>query len=104
MKVLRIGYQLEDVELVEITGDLESFQRLVGGYIEPCAPLELQMKGIELLANEEGLLRHLPYNENLYPFFFVGDMVAVGVGEENFEELTQEQCDFLSQWLGHLGE
>lgn len=104
MRVLRIGYQLEDVELVNISGDLESLQKLVDGYIEPCAPLELQLEGIELLANEEGLLRHLPFNENLFPFFFVGDLVAVGVDEDSFTSLTMEQCDFLSQWLGHLEE
>ena len=104
MRVLRIGYQEEDVEFVNITGDLESFQKLVGGYIEPCAPLELQMEGIELLANEVGLLKHLPYNENMSPFFFVGDLVAVGVGGEEFISLTPDQCDFLTQWLGYLGD
>lgn len=102
MRVLRIGHQEADIELLNITGDLKSLQNLVDGYIEPCAPIELRLEGIELLANEEGLLRHLPCNENLFPFFYVGDLVAVGVDDEEFTSLSQDQCDFLTKWLESL--
>ena len=33
---------------------LGALQRLVDGYIEPCAPISLRERGIELLCNEEG--------------------------------------------------
>lgn len=83
-------------------GALHDLQALVGGYIEPCAPVELRQRGIELLCNEEGLLRQLPVNINLFPFFFVGTLVAVGVSGENFVSLTPEQETYLKKWLESL--
>lgn len=80
-------------------GALHDLQALVGGYIEPCAPVELRKRGIELLANEEGLLRQLPVNINLFPFFFVGPLVAVGIGDEDFVSLTPDQEEYLKYWL-----
>lgn len=83
---------------------LRSLQDIVGGFIETCAPLELREQGIELLANEEGLLIHLPYNNNLFPFFFVGTLVAVGVDREDecFVSLLPEQEAYLKKWLENL--
>lgn len=83
-------------------GNLYDLQDMVGGYIEPCAPAELRAKGIELLCNEEGLLRQLPVNINMFPFFFVGTLVAVGVSGENFVSLTPEQESYLKKWLENL--
>lgn len=83
-------------------GNLYDLQALVGGYIEPCAPVELKKKGIELLCNEEGLLAQLPVNINMFPFFFVGTLVAVGVSGENFVSLTPEQESYLKKWLEAL--
>lgn len=81
---------------------LRSLQFLVDGYIEPCAPPDLRGQGIELLANEEGLLRKLPINWNMLPFFFVGVLVAVGIGEDDFISLTPEQEAYLKKWLEGL--
>lgn len=81
---------------------LRNLQTLVGGFIEPCAPVELKKRGIELLANEEGLLRHLPCNINLFPFFFVGTLVAVGIGDEDFVSLTPEQEEYIKKWVEDL--
>jgi len=83
-------------------GALHDLQAMVGGYIETCAPAELRAKGIELLCNEEGLLRQLPVNINMFPFFFVGTLVAVGVSGENFVSLTPEQESYLKKWLENL--
>lgn len=83
-------------------GALHDLQDLVGGYIEPCAPVELRQRGIELLANEEGLLKQLPVNINLFPFFFVGTLVAVGVSGEDFVSLTPDQESYLKSWLKNL--
>ena len=82
--------------------NLYHFQALVGGYIQTCAPAELRARGIELLCNEEGVLSYLPVNENLYPFFYVGQLVAVGVDGEEFVSLTDAQADFIRLWVQHL--
>ena len=106
MKVMRIGVELGDNELVEIPATpydrLKALQHLVDGWIEPCAPLELKDQGIELLANEEGLLIGLEPNENLYPFFLVGQLVAVGVYAEDFGSLSDDQVAYLTRWLSAL--
>lgn len=81
---------------------LYHLQSLVDGYIEPCAPVQLKQQGIELLCNEEGLLRGLPFNINLFPFFYVGTLVAVGVSDEDFVSLTPEQEQYLKQWIENL--
>ena len=83
-------------------GALHDLQALVDGYIEPCAPVQLKQQGIELLCNEEGLLRGLPCNPHMFPFFFVGNLVAVGIGDEDFVSLTPEQEQWLKQWIENL--
>lgn len=83
-------------------GSLYDLQHLVDGYIEPCAPVQLRQQGIELLCNEEGLLRGLPCNINMFPFFFVGTLVAVGVSGEEFTSLTPEQETYLKKWIENL--
>lgn len=93
----RGGYRCEEIE-----NSLGALQNIVGGYIEPCAPVQLRRMGIELLANEEGLLAGLPLNQNLYPFFYVGNVVAVGTAGENFDELSDAQVDFLHKWVLEL--
>lgn len=86
----------------DIETQLYNLQHYVGGFIEPCAPAELRAHRIELLADEEGLLKHLPCNPNLFPFFFVGNLVMVGVSDEDFVGLTDEQVTFALQWLANL--
>ena len=86
----------------DIEGHLYDLQYYVDGFIEPCAPVQLRQQGIEILCNEEGLLRQLPVNINLFPFFFVGTLVAVGVDDDEFTSLTAEQVDYLKKWLSDL--
>ena len=102
MQVLFIGHQLPDVKVMEIKDSLKDYQRLVGGYIEAAAPAQLREQGIELLLNEEGMLQGLPLNENLAPFFFVGDAVAVGVFGDEFTSLKDHQLLYLTRWLRGL--
>lgn len=104
MSVIVIKPKRYDTSYMDIDGSLESLQKLVGGYIEPCAPAELRERGIELLANEEGLLKGLEPNRNLYPFFLVGTLVAVGVGEDEFTGLSAEQMRYLVNWLHRLDQ
>ena len=84
MKVIVIEPKEGQIYLHETEGQLHDFQELVGGYIETCAPVELRYEGIQMLCDEEGLLKDLDANENLFPFFYVGTVVLVGVSGEDF--------------------
>lgn len=76
---------------------------LAGTGIERCAPIELVERGIELLANDEGILSGLDPNENLFPFFVPGNVIAVGYDHYGcFTGLTKEQEEYLFKWLEAL--
>lgn len=94
--------EIYTVDVKEVT--LEELQKEVGGYIQTCAPVELQVENIQMLCDEEGLLKHRVPNENLYPFFFVGNIVFVGVDGEELVGLTNEQETFVREWLKGLTE
>lgn len=102
INVIRIGTEDGDVQIQKVTNTLEAFKSLVGGFIEVCAPDELRERGIEMLCNEEGLLRQLDPNENLYPFFYVGQCVLVGVDGEDFASLRYDQMLYATAWLEKL--
>ena len=102
MRVIVIGTKEGNVRIHDTEGFLYDFQHLVDGYIEACAPAELRGQGIELLCNEEGLLRGLDCNVNLFPFFFVGTLVMVGFEGDRFTSLTDKQIDYAMQWLKDL--
>lgn len=102
MRVIIVGHRKGNIRVHDTEGNLYDFQHMVGGYIQPCAPVQLRDQGIEMLVNEEGLLSQLPENRNLYPFFFVGNAVLVGVDGENFVGLTQEQQEFALDWVAGL--
>ena len=46
-------------DCVEINGDLQEYQDLVGGWIET---VSAKKKGLLMLVDEEGKLKHLPIN------------------------------------------
>ena len=102
MRIVIVYPQAGRIIRKDTDGTLYNLQGYVDGYIEPCAPAELRERGIEMLANEEGLLQGLPYNENLYPFFFVGTLVILGVDGEEFAGLTEDQETFVLEWLDKL--
>ena len=106
MNIMRIGTQFLDTEVMNIPDEpelnLRALQKLVGGYIESCPLAQLREHGILLLANEEGLLKGLEPNKNLYPFFFVGQLVAVGFDGDEFTGLGIEQILYLADWLAKL--
>lgn len=102
MEVLVIHPQKGNIHLHSTEGQLHDLQALVGGFIETCAPVELRTMGIEMLCNEEGLLKHLDLNDNLYPFFYVGTVVMLGVQGEKFVSLSEGQQIFAMRWLRKL--
>ena len=80
-------------------GQLHDLQALVGGFIEPVYLPEFTQFGIILLANAEGLLAQLEPNENLFPYFLVGHVVALSSEGEEFTGLNDFQVDFIKRWL-----
>ena len=80
--------------LQEMGTDLSSLQNAVGGYIEAVYPYE---EPVALIVNEEGKLNGLPLNRALRDddgdIFDIaaGTMLVVGLGEEDFCSLTEEQ-------------
>lgn len=81
---------------------LYELQEWVGGYIEVAPMVELEAKQIAMLVNEEGLLAGLDLNENLLPFFYVGSCVFVGVDGEDFVGLSDDQLEFVVEFLDKL--
>lgn len=102
MKVIIARTEKGDVVNTEIQNNLETLQNIVGGYIQCCAPMEIAEQGIEIIANEEGLLQGLELNENIFPFFFVGKVIFVGVNNNDFCSLTPQQITFIRTWLSRL--
>lgn len=91
--------------LEEVT--LRELQRAVGGYIETAHVEGVTKKNLMMLVNEEGLLAGLPVNENLLPFFYVGNCVFVNVvenedGELDFAGLDECQLRYLDECLSRL--
>ena len=102
MQVLYLGTKKSDIRVIETPGMLKDLQKLVGGLIQPAAPVQLREQGIELLVNEEGMIKNLDPNENLYPFFFVGPAVLVAFNGHDFIGLRDHQLMYLARWLRGL--
>lgn len=72
-----------------ITPSLENLQKLVGGYVEV---VQLVPGAVCVLCDEEGRLKGSEYNCTVNGHAFVGDLVLVGLdqdeeGEETFASL-----------------
>lgn len=105
IKVVVAGTKMDDLTIRTIDNTLEAMQELVGGYIEVWFNIQLHQRKIGVLVNEEGIIKQLPVNQNLYPFFIVGQAVFYSYGEdEDFDSLTDEQLAYLSGWLGNVEE
>ena len=72
---------------VNIENSLENLQKTVGGYIEAVTLAE----DCAAICNEEGRLMGLPYCCTICGVSFVGPVVLVGVGGEEF-------CDLPGEW------
>ena len=81
-------------EITEMSLDLHSLQKAVDGYIEAVYPFD---DNVAVIVNEEGKLNGLPYNRALHDDeghvcdVTAGNMLIVGIGEEDFSGLTEEQ-------------
>lgn len=102
MKAIKLGTNFGDINLVDIPNTLEALQEAVGGYIEVKSIPSLVQFNILLIVNEEGLLKQLPPNENLYPFFYVGNVLVVGEDGDEFTDLTDKQVQIFEKWRASL--
>ena len=81
-------------KVVQIGSDLKSLQQAVGGWIEAVYPWEDKAA---IILNEEGKINQLPLNRALRTEdgeiydVTAGNILVVGLGEENFTSLTKDQ-------------
>ena len=89
----------ENTPVVEtIEASLESYQEIVGGYIEVIYPFD---DPVALICNEEGKIDGLPWNRAMYDEsgnvwdIIAGTFLIVGAdpSEEDFGGLTEELID-----------
>ena len=93
MKILVVPPEKVPEEM-EISGSLESMQKVVGGLIQAIYPFE---DPVALVCNEEGKLLGLPWNralydgdDNLYEII-AGTFFICGIDSDDFCSLTDEQ-------------
>lgn len=82
----------ELAEITEIENDLETYQAIVGGYIE-C--LTLDEKAV-IICNEEGKLKGLPDNFAYKGDVIVGTVVIVAIKNNDFSSLSLEDATMIS--------
>jgi hypothetical protein len=88
-----------------ITNDLETKQKLVGGYIE-AVPLFLEQKGnrtLDIVCNEEGRLTELPFNRTIWNgrSSIMGTFLVMAANNKTgeFESLSESELDLVVNTL-----
>ena len=77
--------------MANITGDLNSLQQVVGGYIEAVYPYD---DPVAIVCHEEGKLIGLPLNRKLEDYDIIaGTFIVCGLGEEDFDSLSPELAE-----------
>ena len=77
--------------MATITGDLESLQKVVGGYIEAVYPYD---DPVAIVCNEEGKMNGLQLNRKIEDYDIIaGTFMVCGLGEEDFASLTPELAE-----------
>jgi hypothetical protein len=94
----------EHPKVVTIGTGLEALQKAVDGWIEAVYPFE---DPVALIVNEEGKLNHLPPNRALrhkdgeiYDII-AGNMLVVGLGEEDFTSLSPKLMAKYKEYFHH---
>ena len=81
-------------EIIEIDNKLDALREAVGGHIEAVTD-RLVSGPIAILCDEEGRLKGKPHNTVVGSVDFVGDILIVGVKDDDFTDLKEEQANFL---------
>lgn len=79
-----VKYPGKEPEIRTLTDTLETYQNIVGGFIE-CVALE---ERVTLVCNEEGLLNDMPFNAWIDGHYICGPLVIVGTDGENFTSIS----------------
>lgn len=74
---------------------LEAFQRAVGGYIGTVT----LCTDLVLIVNEEGRLRGLPYNLDIWGCPFYGTVIAAGVKGDEFASIKGSSVSWVLRLL-----
>lgn len=93
MKVVKV-VPMEAAEIIDIEPTLETYQNMVGGFIEAVYPFD---DPVAVVCNDEGKFCEEP-NRALYrdgkPYDIIyGTFFVCGLGEEDFEGLTDELAE-----------
>ena len=92
---LRVCYKRpgEAADVREINNSIDALQGLVGGFFELAKVVK---EGVGILCNEEGLMFNLPVNI----YGLVGPLVWIGLSEDDFRSLTDEEVEEIMQRWG----
>lgn len=83
-------------EIVDVDRNLETYQKIVGGFIELIYPFD---DDVALVCNEEGKIYGADFNRVLFneegqvADFIVGPFFIVGCSSISFKSLTKEQAE-----------
>lgn len=100
IKVYFFGTAEGAKRVIEVDNTLDALQGLVGGYIETTSFAGLGEHGIIIVCNETGLLDGLDPNDNVYPFFMVGNVFFTTVDSEGyFISLSDEQIQYIDNYF-----
>ena len=78
-----------------IPNELESLQKIVGGYIEVVTTAD----DLGIICNEEGKLKGLPYNCTIEGEDYVGPIIVVGLDDFEFTSCPIETKEFKEKYL-----
>ncbi len=91
----------EEPVLRHVKNELESFQKLVGGYIEVCHHPKLP-SGVGMVINEEGKIQNLQQNIQYGPYdVLVGPVVFVYESGDDFTSINwnKETINEVKKWI-----
>lgn len=77
----------KEPETKTIRNDLETMQKIVGGYIQ-ALPIA---SDLAVICNEEGRLLNLPYNLDICGASFCGTIILAGTSEDEFCDIPEER-------------
>lgn len=89
---------MEPAKVTEIDANLETYQKIVGGYIEATYPFDDE---VAIICNEEGKMNGMDLNRGItykgkLVDIIAGPFIVVGLTEDDFgslsDELAQKYC------------
>ena len=85
----------KEPEVGNMVNSVDGMQKAIGGgYVQV---INIGIKGMAILCDEEGLMKKLSYNRGLR-----GDWLIVGTKEEEFISLTDQQAEWIKQNVRYI--